>query len=144
MALTFNAPQTSRSNNNQTQERPRTEYWLNIGIEAQDGTFVALPNGLPLDTMEPRVIRGSNEEWNALQAASNSLLAMILEQVKELAPGQEEVINGLSIQVKRVKADAGAPSKETNPFLIGFQGITAKAKPEEQAPEETGSKRKSA
>ncbi|QIG70474.1 RNA polymerase RNAP1 subunit A protein [Rhizobium phage RHph_N38] len=142
MALTFGNPQAQRSNNNQTQERQKTEYWLNIGIVAQDGTFVALPNGLPLDTMEKRVIRGSNEEWNALQAASNSLLDMLLEQIKELAPGQEEVIDGLSIQVKRIKADAGAPTANANPFLAGFGGITAKRKPEAEEPEQSGSKRK--
>ncbi|QIG67716.1 RNA polymerase RNAP1 subunit A protein [Rhizobium phage RHph_Y38] len=141
MGLTFNAPAT-RPAAAQAQERPKTEYWLNIGIVAQDGTFVALPVGLPLDTMEKRVIRGSNQEWNALQSASNSLLDMLLEQVKELSAGQEEVIEGLSIQVKRVKADAGAVDANVNPFLAGFAGITPVRKPEEQEPEQTGSKRK--
>ncbi|QXV74322.1 RNA polymerase RNAP1 subunit A protein [Rhizobium phage RHEph16] len=141
MALNFNAPAT-RPAATQAQERPQTQYWLNIGIVAQDGTFVALPNGLPLDTMEKRTIRGSNQEWNALQSASNSLLDMLLEQIKELTPGQEEVINGLSIQIKRVKNDAGVIAADSNPFLAGFAGITAVRKPEEQEPEQTGSKRK--
>jgi hypothetical protein len=140
MALTFNGPAT-RNAAPAREERPQTQYWLNIGIVANDGTFVALPNGLPLDTMEKRTIRGSNQEWNALQSASNSLLDMILEQVKVLNPGQEEVIDGLSIQVKRIKTDAGEVKADDNPFLVGFSGITAKRKEEEQAPVEPKQKR---
>jgi hypothetical protein len=131
MALTFNAPAT-RNAPAAREERPQTQYWLNIGIVAQDGTFVALPNGLPLDTMEHRLIRGSNAEWNALQSASNSLLDMILESVKVLNPGQEEVIEGLSIQVKRIKADAGEVKADDNPFLAGFAGISARKPAQEQ------------
>lgn len=140
MALSFNAQPAARTSNAR-EERPKTEYWINLGIVANDGTFVGLPVGLPLDTMAKREIRGSNQEWNALTSASNSLLDMLLEQIKELAPGQEELIDGLHIQVKRVKAEAGEVKADVNPFLAGFQGITAR-KPQVEEQEQPQSKRK--
>lgn len=127
MALNFangiNAVRQQASGQAQ-QEREPTMFWLNIGFEAEDGTFISLPVGLPLDTMQKRQVRGNNPEWNALVQASNALLDYVLEGAKTLQPGQETLANGLSIQIKRV---AEAPSEipaEENMFLKAFGGVS--------------------
>lgn len=139
MALNFgSASNVARTQAPAREERPQTQYWMNIGFVAEDGTFVGLPMGIALDTMEHRQIRGGNAEWNAMQAASNALLDYILEGAKTLGAGEETIAEGLSIQIKRVKAEAGAPSAEENPFLRSFGGLSFKkneAPDQEQVPQ---------
>lgn len=124
MALDFGTQinNAQRSNQNTQAERPKTQYWMNIGYEAADGTFIALPVGIPLDTMEKRQVRGSNEAWNKLQHASNKLLDLILAGAKELDAGEEEVANGLQIRIKRIAADATVG--DDNEMLQGMENIS--------------------
>lgn len=147
MALDFNAnrvaPRTQAAA--AREERPQTQFWLNIGFVAEDGTFIGLPMGLALDTMEKRQIRGSNAEWNALQSASNALLDYVLEGAKTLGAGDETIANGLTIQIKRVKSDAGEVPVNENPFLKGFGGLSfVKHEDNDDASEPQEGKRKRA
>ena len=82
------------------QDRPQAKIWLNIGYE-KNGKFVNLPVGIPVDTMEPAVIRGQNEDWNKFQSARNNLLKALQQVGDELEPGAEIEVPNLVIRVRR-------------------------------------------
>jgi hypothetical protein len=110
-------------------ERPQATIWLNIGMtvpipndqgEIVD-TFVSLPFGLPIDTMNEKPITGSSADWHNLVQAKNFLLEQLKEAGASLQPGQEEMIEGLQIQLRKVgQPVAKAPGE--NPLLAAMAG----------------------
>lgn len=133
MALTFNktpfamAPQPQPT---QTEERPKAQVWLNVGFNTQvpneetgeyEDVFIALPVGIPLDTMEAMLPKGSKESWLHMVQAKNHLLEQLKALAEGIEPGGEEIIDGLQVQVKRVGTPT-APTASENPFLTAMQG----------------------
>jgi hypothetical protein len=116
--------QNSGSNNRQDrQDRPEAQVWANLGFvverSEEDGgnRFVALPVGLPLDTMETRRPRGTGE-LGQLDAAGNDLLKQLQDYASALKPGEESIVT-MQVQIRRIK-DKGDEVKadESNPFSI--------------------------
>ena len=116
----------------QRTERPKAQFWLNIGysidvtVHVEGGNdevqtrFVSLPMGMPLDTMEDVSTRSKNEGFAAFMSARNQLKADLLEACKALKPGEERIIGGsegLQIQVRRVEAEQAAIAPSENPFV---------------------------
>lgn len=111
MAIEFSktsfGPKTTNTANKD--EQPKAQFWMNIGYAVDvpvDGggmetRFVSLPQGIPVDTQEHLKISGKNAEWKQFQSARNGLLDQILAAAKELAPGEEQLLN-LQIQLRRV------------------------------------------
>jgi len=107
--------------------KPKAEVWLNVGITLPivqaDGTtqdtFVALPFGLPLDTMEDMVAKGKNADWLNMVAVKNALLAKLKDAGNGLESGGEQVVAGLEIQLKRV-GSALAIAPADNPLLAAM------------------------
>lgn len=104
-------------------DRPKADLWINIGYHItyeKDGEqvtkFVSLPVGIPLDTIEALPVKGSNEEWKALQAARNNLMEQLIGAGKELKPGEEMDIGELTIQLRRVNEEGETISPEANPL----------------------------
>lgn len=104
-------------------DRPKADLWINIGYHIsyeKDGEtvtkFVSLPVGIPLDTIEALPVKGSNEEWKALQAARNNLMDQLIGAGKELKPGEEMDIGELTIQLRRVNEEGEVISPEANPL----------------------------
>jgi hypothetical protein len=105
----------------------KAEYWLNIGynvdLDTDEGVvtrFVALPKGIPLDTMAPLVSNSANDEFYMLITAQNNLLADIKEQCKSLQPGETKHfgdLDGLHFQLKRSKAQRQELAPDANPFV---------------------------
>ena len=129
MAVTNNFRFGSRSNNTNTtaQDRPKAEYWLNVGYisdtKDEDGTyrFVSLAQGVPMDTIENLPTNSSNQLFAAFQGARNDLRDQLLEVAKELDPGQatfvaEDPKTGLCIQLRRVREESAAPTGSSNPY----------------------------
>ncbi len=111
-------------------DRPKTQVWLNVGTTVQipnaetgevEDVFVALPIGIPLDTMENMEVRGTNKNWANMVQAKNWLLGQLKALGEGVEAGDEEIIDGLQIQVKRV-GSAQAPSADENPFLSAMRG----------------------
>lgn len=121
----FNSNRTAPANN--SDDRPKAEVWLNIGLTVplpqEDGstvdTFVALPVGIPLDTMEEMAMRGNNENWHQMVQAKNWLLAELKKAAKGIKPGADDLVKGLEIQIKRV-GQAEAPASGENPILAAM------------------------
>lgn len=129
MAVTNNFRFGSRSNNTNTtaQDRPKAEFWLNVGYSSdtkdEDGTyrFVSLSQGIPLDTIEDLPTNSSNSMFAAFQGARNDLRDQLLSVAKELDPGQatlvaEDSSTGLCIQIRRVREEIAAPTGNANPY----------------------------
>lgn len=120
----------SRSSNGNS-DRPKAKYWLNIGIMTKvqnaEGEeiehFVALPQGIPLDTMEPLAIRGQNMDYRARLTAQNDLLQQALDLAATLAPGETKLLStgkGLQVQVRHVAAEAEAIPADQNAYRVSL------------------------
>lgn len=97
-------------------DKPKAQFWLNIGYVANEGTedakFISLPTGIPLDTQEPLATNSSNADFRAMRCAQNDLLEQLIEYAQGLEPGEEGIIS-LQVQLRRVKAaEADIPADE--------------------------------
>lgn len=107
-------PGQRRQQANTPAERDQSQYWMNLGYTAEDGRFVSLPYGLPLDSMSDIKISGQNEEWVALSNARNDLKAELLESAGQLQPGQEVIVH-LEVRLRRINSQLHVDAA-TNPF----------------------------
>lgn len=85
-----------------TEEREKTEFWINVGRQVGD-QFVSLPLGVPLDNLKPVKVPGSgtkNPEFRDLQQKRNKLLAQIQSIMAQLEPGEEHILK-LEVQIRR-------------------------------------------
>jgi hypothetical protein len=123
------APAASNARRGNAAEAPKAQFWLNIGFvaegtarpdEGKGDTFVSLPVGIPLDTMERLKTNSSNEEFAQLQAARNDLFDQIMEQANKLEPGAEMVFT-IQAQVRRVKEDKPVAVDASNKFTAKLQ-----------------------
>lgn len=126
------SPQTA------SEDRPKAEYWLNVGycvdveVEAAskgkpavtERRFVSLPVGIPLDTMELVNAQSRNTSWSMFQTARNELRDDLLKGAAEaLQPGDDMIIAGdaedptsLCLQIRRVGGEIEPVATENNPF----------------------------
>lgn len=111
------------NSNNRNQNQPEAEFWLNVGLPANsvvpgeaEPRFISLPMGLPLDTMKPAKVSGSNELYRQLQTAKNDLWEQLMRASSRLQPGQEMELP-LVVRVRRVKQDVPV---QTNGSPFGF------------------------
>ena len=121
------AASTAASNNRE--ELPKAQTWANIGypVEYQENgetvrRFVAMPQGIPLDTQKAIDITTRNASFAAFQAACNACLKSIQDTVAALKPGEEHLEpigeTGLDLQFRRVNDAPAAPSTGAdNPFV---------------------------
>lgn len=110
--------------------RPKPQVYLNIGLnmpmtnpetgEVED-VFVAIPFGLGLDTMEHMEIRGNSKSWAHMVQAKNYILDELKKLGEAIGPGEDQVVEGLQVQIKRV-GQAAAPSADENPLLSAITG----------------------
>ena len=107
------------SNSAAKADKPKAQFWLNVGYVANEGTedakFISLPTGIPLDTQEPLPTNSSNEDFRAMRCAQNDLLAQLVEFAGGLEPGAEGVIQ-LQVQLRRVKAPAEDIKPDENKY----------------------------
>lgn len=107
-------------------ERPKSQFWLNIGYETDvvddngENRFVSLATGIPLDNMERLQTNSRNREFAAFQAARNDLYDQIMDVAKSLKAGESKVIatadNGLSIQIRRINEESVEIPADQNKF----------------------------
>ena len=129
------SPNNSPNNNQRTANRRGTQgddyvpsqFWLNVGIMVDapnaDGeivpTFIQLPKGLGLDTMEETAIKPSDTpEWAEAMRARNLLLKWLKTSAEALAPGQSGFAElPFKIQIRRVPDAATAAPVGESPLL---------------------------
>lgn len=100
-------------------DKPKAQFWLNIGYTANEGTedekFISLPTGIPLDTQEALPTNSSNEDFRAMRCAQNDLLEQLTAFAEKLEPGAEGIIQ-LQVQLRRVKAPAEDIKPDDNKY----------------------------
>ena len=110
-------------------DRPKAQVWMNIGYEVdsrdKDGNpiveFIALPTGIPVDTMDKLPANQRDSYYQQKQQASNKLLDRVNAMAAQLKPGEEKVIGArgsLQIQIRRIKADAEIVSESENGLIV--------------------------
>ena len=122
--MTINKAALTR-NTNRTNERPTATLWINVGYisdvmdENNEPKFVALAQGIPLDTMEDLQVKGKNQEWNQFQMARNDLRDQLIDIGNELEPGEARYIGegSLIIQLRKVEVETSQPTSGLNPFI---------------------------
>lgn len=123
MALTINDFITTNQNNqNQAESKPKSEFWVNVGIE-RGGKLVSLPMGIALDKLEARKIPGSstkNLEFRQLRQAEADLWSKMQQLMATMKPG-ETVVLPFQVELRRCEApEIATEAEETaNPFLVG-------------------------
>lgn len=115
----FTFGQTNAASSTAKAEKPKAQFWLNIGYVANEGTedakFISLPTGIPLDTQEALPTNSSNEDFRAMRCAQNDLLEQLIEYAQGLEPGEEGLIS-LQVQLRRVKAPAEDIKPDENKY----------------------------
>lgn len=112
-------------------DRPKAQVWINIGYEVdsrdKDGNpiteFVALPAGIPLDTMEKLPANQRDTYYQQKQQASNRLVDQLMAKAEQLKPGEEIVIGQrgtLQIQMRRVKGEAEIVNEQDNGLIVNL------------------------
>jgi hypothetical protein len=113
-------------------DRPKAQIWLNIGItlpiKQEDGTmkdtFISIPKGVPLDTMEPMTARGNNVENNQKVEIGNMYMEHLQAWAEgELGEGEAQTLT-VEVEARRVKGQGTAgttASGEKNPLIAAFQ-----------------------
>ena len=117
----------SPSSTEGTTERPKSEFWLNVGVwtknaEGED-MFIQLQGaGIPLDRLKKSPARRT-EGGNQLAQAKNALVDAI-EAIKGRMEAGEDVEVQLSVVIHRVAGEAEASSGDAseNPLLAGVLG----------------------
>lgn len=109
-------------------EKAVAQLWLNIGytvksaVAGEEDKFVSLPLGIALDTQPHLATNTKNESFARLQQARNGLLDQLIELGATLKPGESKILamgqNGLSIQLRRISADAPELPADGNPFAV--------------------------
>jgi len=128
-AKTFGAPKNeSTAPSNSRADQPKAQLWLNIGYTAVgagdegDDRFVSLPVGIPLDTQEHVSTNSRNESYREFMSARNDLLDQIMTVAKDLAPGEDRILN-LQIQLRRVAGEQAPVEPGKNRFAADLSGI---------------------
>lgn len=111
--------QTEQPGNNGAQQtRKPSEFWINVGLPTgvsdDKFSFLSLPLGIPLDTMNPVELRGNNQEFLEFRAAQNHLLEQVLAEAKKLGAGMSVELP-LMVQLRRISGDPVVPT--SNRFL---------------------------
>lgn len=113
--------------------KQKSNYWANIGITigaAEDGTggtFVSLPQGIPLDDMKAVEIKGNNEDWIQLAQTKNELLALLQKAAANLKPG-ERITVPLEVELYRRAEPAQQAPATGNSMVDALRkqlGVTA-------------------
>ena len=102
------------------QPLPQAKLWLNVGYMKNE-RFVNLPLGLPIDTMEPAEVRGSNQDWLKFSKARNDLLEGLKGLIEKLAPGDEMELPNLIIKIRRTQGEVAIEGE--NDFEVDLGNI---------------------
>lgn len=112
---------------------PQAKLWLNWGYLIAD-RFISLPLGLPVDTMQPRELRGSSQDFLKLVTAQNDLLTSVQNMIETLAPGDEAVLmeqtmpNGVVMQVRLRRVMGEVAVEGPNDFAVDLGSLFSGAK----------------
>ena len=109
-------------------DRVKAKVWLNLGVtlpmQQEDGsmvdTFISIPVGVPLDTMEPMVARGNNVENNQKVEIGNMFMEHLQQWADSDVAEGESVPLTVEVQARRVKAQGTAGTSGaggTNPLV---------------------------
>ncbi len=102
-------PVTTNNNN----ELPRSEYWINIGVNV-NGKFISLnKGGIPLDRLEKIKINpnSDNKEWIAQAMLHNNVVDAILQGANQLNWGEHQ---SLTLSCELIKINNPAQVNQTN------------------------------
>lgn len=112
------------------EEREPTQVWLNVGIpsthpDTGEELFINLPIGIPLSDLEPQKANGRNESWHQIVGQKNALMEALQKLGDSLEPGEEQLVEGVSIQIRRinVESDVAPVENEVTSSLIGSIGF---------------------
>lgn len=127
----------NRNNNSaQGSEQEQAEFWLNIGYETTvtneetgkvETIFISLARGIPLDSIKPfDVSKTRTANMAQLRDAQNHLHESFMEEARKLEPGESRLIIedlplGLSVQLKRTKAEQAIPQENALRKVVSFE-----------------------
>lgn len=123
-AILFGRNKTAAAAQVEAEPLKKSDFWLNVGltkvVEGQE-IFIALPLGIALDTQARLSETSSNKAFAQMQAARNAFMDALVEYGKaNLKPGEDEVVVGLEVQLRRVREITPVSTGTDNPFMVQF------------------------
>ena len=112
MAVILNNAKATNNNVN-ANELPKSEFWLNIGIEV-NGKFVSLnKGGVPLDRLEELKVnpKSDNKDWVAQTMLHNNIIASLKQGAESMDWGEHK---RLTLEVELVKINNPAQEAEVD------------------------------
>lgn len=117
-------------------EREKAKFWANIGFTATQPVldaegkptketeqyFIALPGGIPLDSLKKVPTNSSNASYAARQQATNALYDKVMEVADSLEPGEDRIVN-LQVQVRRVREEQPEADLSQNTFVASMPAL---------------------
>ena len=102
------------------EDKPTSQVWANIGVETGHDKypFMSAPFGIPIDTQAPLQVRGNDADYVNFTHGRNEFLAWLQAEGEKLAPGEEVILTGISVQLRRAKGDTETPATADNPFSL--------------------------
>lgn len=119
----------------ETDARPQSEIWLNVGVMVktinpdtgdEEMELLTLPVNLAIDTMKKREIptrkptTAKGKQFRDRAIASNQLLEYIQKASANLEPGATVTLEGFTIQLQRVNEkedELAGTDPSNNPYL---------------------------
>lgn len=111
-------PQSQASS---AEDKPKSRYWLNVGIKAGD-KLVCLPRGIPLSGLEAKQIPGANTknpEFRQLRQAEAELWEAFKQILEGMKPGDTMELPALTCELRMVEdTEESSEEQTTNPFSV--------------------------
>lgn len=101
-------------------DKPKAQVYANIGIETNHPKypFMSLPFGVPVDTQQPKQVRGNDADFVNFTHGQNELLEWLQAEAAKLQPGESVILTGLTVELRRSKGDTVTPATADNPFSL--------------------------
>lgn len=116
------------ANGGSKKQKPKAQFWLNPGVVQLVGgeeTFIGLPFGIPLDTMNREDETKGTERGRKIRRKKNQVLDAFLVKARSLKPGEEQLIpgpGGITLQLRH--ADFGQndemDEEDETPIVLNF------------------------
>ena len=114
----------SGANTTETEERPKSKFWLNVYLDVGQGKKLYLPRGIALSgvTAKEMPTGKASAEFKAQRAAEAQLWASIEQFLETLQPGQVEEMTDLHVEIRRIEESTETEAASTE---NGFSSAVA-------------------
>ena len=116
------------NSSSETEEKPKSKFWLNVYLDAGQGKKLYLPRGIALSgvTAKEMPTGKASAEFRAQRAAEAQLWASLEQFLETLAPGQVEEMTDLHVEIRRIEEATETEAMPENGFSSAVASFASK------------------